>query len=70
MTAAAMEETLLGVQEAVVKMWADCRHGTRETMGRRAANLIYGALLAVKSAGIDDIDSALKKRLEEINSTP
>jgi predicted HAD superfamily phosphohydrolase YqeG len=62
------DEIALGLNEAAAKLAAAVANNkSREEIDRCSANLLIAAILCAYRAGTADIESALTRRIEELN---
>ena len=63
-----LEGEILGLNEAVTKLWADSLNHPedKEEIGKRLSNLLIGTFILSNKLGIEDLEICLKKRLEEL----
>ena len=60
-----IEEDILGVNEALTKLWFATRD--KKDVDLRVANVLYGALLLAARLGITDLDGVMNKRIDGLN---
>jgi hypothetical protein len=66
-----LDHALLGVCEAVTKLWANALHvdsldNSRAVLSQRLANLIIATLLVARHLECPDLETILETRLEQL----
>jgi len=64
---ASTENEILGIQEAVTKLWiATKKEDNAEEIGKRLSNILIGVFLTAKSLNVDDLEKCFDNRIKEL----